>query len=185
MSFYFIIKMAKEKNSRLKNILTDLSSEDNIKVLTAIKQLRKHGKPDAIRPLVDLLHKSSNEEITGAIVSLFFDLQEQSVVEELILTIEDPTYNDIKPILLSIFWQSKLDGSGYLSTFIKEAISGDYLIGIEVMTIIDNFDSTFEEDEITNLKYDIDDAIMNEENLEKSNLLTTIKSSLENLNIEY
>lgn len=178
--------MTDKKNSRFNNILKDLTSKDEKKTLTAIKQLRKHGKPQAIAPLISLLNSSPSENITNSILSLLFDLKDQNTVDELILCIEDDGYESIKPILISIFWQSKLDGSSYIETFVKEAIKGNYLVGIEVMTIIDNFDeATFNEEEIDNLKYDLDDAIMNEANKEKAQLLFSIKESLGNLTIEY
>ncbi len=54
---------ATKKNSRLTNIITDLSSSDDKKVFTALKQLRKHGKKEAIKPLIELLSSSTKEEI--------------------------------------------------------------------------------------------------------------------------
>lgn len=178
--------MTDKKNNRLTNIIKDLSSNEDKKVLTAIKQLRKHGKPEAIKPLVDLLNSSSIEAITNAIIELLYDLKDQNSVEEIMLCIEDDTYQEIKPTLISIFWQSKLDGSNYIASFIKEAIKGDYLTALEVMTVIDNFDeATFNEDEIMNLKYDIEEAIIDEESVEKVKLLNSIKTSLDNLTIEF
>ncbi len=180
--------MNKNKNNRLNNIIKDLSSNDNKTVLTALKQLRKHGKPEAIKPLADLLLTSESDEISTTTINLLYDLKDQNVVDELMLCIEDEKYDEIKPILVAVFWQSKLDGSNYISSFVREAIKGDYMTAIEVMTVIDNFDeATFNEEEIINLKYDLDETIVDikENDLEKAKLLDSIKSSLDNLTIEY
>ena len=55
---------------------------------------------------------------------------------------------------------------------------------IEVLTVIESYDSSFNEEEIEDLKFDLDEAI-EEADIEKQKLLITIKSVLEGLNIEY
>ena len=176
--------MSDKKNTRLQNIIKDLATGEEKKVLTALKQVRKHGKPEAIRPIVELLKSTTNDLVKSEVISLLYDLKEQNVVEELIFAIEDDFFVDEKAILISIFWQSSLDGSEHISTFVKEAIKGDYMICIEVLTVIENFDATFQETEVEDLKFDLDEAI-SEEQTEKVNLLKGIRSILDLLNLEF
>lgn len=173
-----------KKNNRFNNIIKDLISEDEKKALTAIKQLRKHGKREAIKPLVDVLSSSKNDVIKQEVINLMYDLKDQSVVDEIILTIEDDAYENEKATLISIFWQSSLDGSEYLSTFVKEAIKGDYMTCVEVLTVIENFDATFQETEVEDLKFDLDEAIEQEET-EKVNVLIGIRKVLDEVNLEF
>jgi len=173
-----------KKKNRLNNIINDLSSKEEKKVFTAIKQLRKHGKKEALLPLVDLLSSTKNEVIKTEVTSLLFDLKDQNVVEELINIIENETYQSEKATLISVFWQSSLDSSEYISKIVKQAIIGDYMIGIEVLSVIDNYDCTFQETEIEDLKFDLDEAIQ-EETTEKINLLISIRSAIDSLNLEF
>lgn len=173
-----------KKNNRLNNIIENLSSSEEKKVFAALKQLRKHGKKEVIIPLIDTLHLSKNEDIKSEITNLLFDLKDQGVVENLVLSIENEKYILERPTLISIFWQSSLDSSQFISTFIKEAIKGDYLVGIEVLSVIDNYDSTFQETEIEDLKFDLDEAIESEQT-EKRNLLISIRSAIDSLNLEF
>ncbi len=173
-----------KKNNRITNIISDLSSNENKKTQKALKQLRKHGKKEAFIPLIDVLLTTNDNELKQEIINLLYDLKDQSVQEVIITAIENKKYDTIKDTLISIFWQSTLDGSQYISTFIREAINGNYLICLEVLTVIENFDNTFNEDEINDLKFDLDEAIENEET-EKKKLLLSIKSVLDTLNIEY
>ena len=106
------------------------------------------------------------------------------MVEDIILAIERDEFIAEKPILISIFWQSSLDSSQYISAFIKEAIKGDYFVGIEVLSVIDNYDITFQETEIEDLKFDLDEAIEMEET-DKKNLLISIRSAIDMLNLEF
>ena len=66
--------MSDKKNTRLQNIIKDLAASEEKKVLTAIKQLRKHGKPEAIRPIAELLKNTKNETIKSEVISLLYDL---------------------------------------------------------------------------------------------------------------
>ena len=113
-----------------------------------------------------------------------FDLKDQSVVEELIKAIDNDKYNNEKATLISIFWQSSLDSSEHITTIVKQAIKGDYLVGIEVLSVIDNYDTTFQETEIEDLKFDLDEAIQTEET-EKRDLLISIRSAMDALNLEF
>ncbi len=172
------------KNNRINNIIKDLRSNDTQKILVALNQLRKHGKKEAILPLIETYVSSSDETIKNEVLSVLYDLKDQSVAEEVILAIESDQFSADKNVLIAIFWQSSLDGSQYISTFVKEAIKGDYLTCIEVLSVLENFDAAFDESEIEDLKYDLDEAIEFEEE-EKAKILLVIKSTLEGLNIEY
>ena len=173
-----------KKNTRLTNIIKDLSSTDENKIFTALKQLRSHGKKEAVQPLIELLASNNNEEIKSEITNLLFDLKDQSVVEELIAVIDSNNYQSEMATLISIFWQSSLDSSENITSIVKQAIKGDYLVAIEVLSVIDNYDTTFQESEIEDLKFDLDEAI-EEDDSEKRNLLITIRIALDELNLEF
>lgn len=173
-----------KKNTRLNNIINDLCSSEEKKVLTALKQLRKHGKKEAIKPIVKLLSSTENSTVQSTIENLLFDLKDQTVVEEIIELIANNDYPSKTATLVSIFWQSSLDSSSHLSTFVRQAIVGDYTIGIEVLSVIDSYESTFQETEVEDLKLDLDEAI-SQETSEKQKLLMAIRQSLDELNLEF
>ena len=173
-----------KKNNRLTNIIKDLASNEEKKVLTAIKQLRKHGKREALIPLIEVLASSANEDIKTQILSLLIDLKDQSVVEDLILAIENDQFAELRPTLISILWQSNLNASEYLSSLINQAIHGDYMTAVEVMTVVDSFDDTFHEADVEELKFDLDDAIAGAE-AEKAKLLQGLRMSLDQLPLEF
>jgi len=172
-----------KKDNRFNNIIADLKSDNNKKVLTALKQLRKHGKAEAITPILDVF-VNADESIKQEIISFLFDLRDESTIEPLLSAIENKKYVKEKNMIISVFWQSGLDGSEHIDFFVNQAIKGDYITCLEALTVIENFDATFEEGKIEDLKYDLDEAIDNDET-DKKKLLESIKSTLESLNIEY
>ncbi len=177
--------MAEKKlGNRLKNIIADLSSADEKKVFTALKQVRKHGKKEAIIPLIDLLCTTKNEDIKNDISAILFDLKDQSAVDEIIAALDNQKYDDEKATLVSIFWQSSLDSSEHITSIVRQAIKGNYIVGIEVLSVIDNYDATFQETEIEDLKFDLDEAIETEVT-EKRDLLISIRAAMDELNLEF
>ncbi|MCO6499814.1 MAG: hypothetical protein J5I47_05480 [Vicingus serpentipes] len=177
--------MAQEKkDNRFNNIIKSLSSNKNEEVLTAIKQLRKHGKPEAIPHLLHLHQTTTNDEVINEITQFLFDLKDQSATETIINAIAKETNNSKKAFLISIFWQSVLDASDHLSFLVNQAIQGDYMVAVEAMTVIDNFETTFHEDEIMNIFYDLDEAIEHEEE-DKKELLITFKEAIRSLSVEF
>ena len=173
-----------KKDKRFNNIIKNLSSKKEEEVLTAIKQLRKHGKPEAIPHLIHLHQTTKNEEVVNHITAFLFDLKDQTAAQPIINAIEQESNNQQKAFLISIFWQSALDASEHLSFLVKQAIIGDYMVAVEALTVIDNFESTFQEDEIMDIEYDLDEAIENESD-EKKELLISFKSAIKSLNVEF
>lgn len=171
-------------DKRYSNIINDLTATNTKDILTAIKQLRKHGKAEAIPHLIKLYKNTSNEEVKSNLQDFFFDLKEQSATEAIIQEIENETSVELKTFLISIFWQSNLDASEHLQFLINQAIQGDYMTCVEVLTLIDSFDTTFQEEEIQDIDFDLADAIDSEDG-DKKDILITLKNALPSLNIEF
>ncbi|MCB9336402.1 MAG: hypothetical protein H6586_09640 [Flavobacteriales bacterium] len=174
----------KNKDNQYNNIIKDLNSKDESKVLIAIKQLRKYGKPESIDALLNLYISTHNSTVKSEITSILYDLKDEQSVGRIISAIENEKYATIKPFIISILWQSSVDASSYLDVLITQAIEGDYEICLEVLTVIENLDTTFNADEISDINYDLIEAIENEET-DKKFLLISLKDVIDNLTSDY
>lgn len=175
----------KRNDNKFNNIIKDLQASDTQKVVTAIKQLRKSGKPEAIEPLLDVYLVNKDSEVQQAITELLFDLKAENTTQAIIDAIENDKYFSIKAFLISIFWQAGLDASNHLGCLVQEAVNGDFSVCLEVLTVIENFDATFGEDEVNDLIFDLEENIDHEENEEKQKLLISLRMVLQQLNIEF
>ena len=175
----------KRNDNKFNNIIKDLQGNDTQKVLTAIKQLRKSGKLEAIEPLLDVYLVNKDSEVQQAITELLFDLKAENTTQAIINAIENDKYFSIKTFLISIFWQSGLDASNHLSYLVQEAVNGDFNVCLEALTVIENFDATFGEDEVNDLIFDVEETIDIEENEEKQKLLISLRMVLQQLNVEF
>ncbi|MGE0560642.1 MAG: hypothetical protein AB7O47_02385 [Flavobacteriales bacterium] len=175
-----------KNNNRFNNIIKDLKSNDTEKVLTAIKQLRLHGQKEAIAEVLAVFIETTNEEIKKSITNLLFDLKSEDSVLPIIKAINDKKYASIKAFLISIFWQSSLDASEYLNTFIRLAVKGDYNTCLEIFTVIESFDSSFDEEQIQDAIYDIEEKLDDYEiDEEFRKLLYLLKDVVSNLPTEF
>lgn len=174
----------KNNNNKFNNIIKDLLSDDVDKILVALKQLRKSGKPEAIHLLLDVYLHTKDNLIQEEISALLFDLKLESATDELIKAISLKKYSELKPFIISIFWQAGLDTSNHLEFLVKQAIKGNYFVCLEVLTVIENIDATFNEEEINDLILDLEEAIEEEES-EKQPLLISLKAVIQQLNVEF
>ncbi|HEX8517668.1 MAG TPA: hypothetical protein VF868_15830 [Bacteroidia bacterium] len=100
-----------------------------------------------ITNLISLLTDPSNKEIKEeALVTLKKDKG-----EELLLTaIASPESDGKKHILVAACWESEINFSKYLPFFVLLAMSDDYLVSLEAITVIENMEGPFEKDHLKN-----------------------------------
>lgn len=173
-----------KNNNRFNNIIKDLKSNDKEKILVAIKQLRSHGQKEAIPEVLELFIQTNDQEIKSQLTNLLFDLKSETAILPLFNAINSLKYKSIQPFLISIFWQSSLDASEHLNKLVRLAINGDFNVCLEVLTVIENFDSSFDEDNIMEAIYDIEEELT-EADENKYKLLVSMKERISSLQIDY
>lgn len=173
-----------EDSAAVKSILKDLNASDSTIVLDAIKRNRKEGNQKTFKALLETLGKTDEPTVESAIIEFLFDLKDTSATTELIRVLEDNSLEFYNSFLIAAFWQSKLDGSDHLSLFVKHAIKGDYMVCLEALTVIENFDSAFSESEIQSCSLDLAEAIEEEQNSDQLALLKSLKEVVDELPIE-
>lgn len=138
----------KAQKKKLKAILDDLQSEDSKKVLKALKSLESHGDPSVIPALADCLLRQPAAPIEKEVLELFCSLKDSSAVVEVMDIIADPTYLPIRPKLLTTIWNTKVDFSDYIDEFVEIAVDGDFMEALDCLTIIENLEGPFMEEDI-------------------------------------
>ncbi len=136
----------KEREKTLQAIIKDLWASDEAIVLDAIKRARDEGDPSLIVPLLEMRATTESEKITDAIQNLLFDLSDNACLPPLIEALDDPKRRKIRSFILSIFWQSRLEATPYISTLTRIALEGNYMEALEVLTVVENLEGPFEEE---------------------------------------
>lgn len=170
------------ENKKLKALIEKLYSGSDNTVIETIDELRKHGAAEAILPLVETLVSHPSEKVKSEIIDFLFDLKVDEALQPLITAIADKRNKEYKNTLISALWHSSLDASEHLTFLVEQAIGGDYLTCLEVLTVVENLNGPFQPDEIENLLTLLDEK--KGKNPETQDLLEQIESVLQNFLID-
>jgi len=137
-----------KKADKLKQILLDLNATDETKITKALKALEAHGNSSAIKPLAEKLLTGLSEKNEKELVELLCSLKDTSVTAELMDVIEDEKFESIRPTMLSVVWNTKVDFSDYIDEFVHIATKGSLVETLDCLTIIENMEGPFMEENI-------------------------------------
>lgn len=125
-------------DKRVKKLVSDLEERDERKVIGALKRIPHEGSPDVIIPMLRLLAKSPSSEVQMLLQKTLFNLKDQACSDKFIDALEMDELAPIRTEILTCVWQSGLDVSESLDLLIDISIKDDYMVAVEVLTIIDN-----------------------------------------------
>jgi len=135
-------------SQKLQSILNNLHSKDEKKVSKAIKDLEAHGNAHAIKSLAEALLNSDSEMNKREIIELLSSLKDTSTVVEMIEVLSDKMFLPIRQQLLTTIWNMKVDFSNYVDDFVEIAVNGDFMEALDCLTIIENLEGPFMEENI-------------------------------------
>lgn len=138
----------KQDKLKINTLLSDLQSKDEVKIAGAIKAFAVHGHATVIAPIIEVWKSGLSAENEALVIDLFQSLKDTSAIEPLMEAFNDPGNAALRRKLVSAFWNSKLDFSDYLADFVLFGIEGDFLDALEVITLIENFETVAPESAI-------------------------------------
>jgi hypothetical protein len=136
-------KMA--QSARIKQLIADLFSKDEKKVLKTLSILEGEGTADVIKPICECYQENISSKVNEKIVEFLNNLSDSTAAPELVDVLRDDDFKNMRQILLGACWQSKLDMSPFIADFVSIATDGELLEAFECTTIIDNLEGPFEE----------------------------------------
>ena len=129
--------MGSGDNTKLKQQISSLRSNNRSAILGTIKELRSEGDVSVLPELFNLLLVQEDEEILAEITTLLNDLKEKEAAEILARAISNPEYKQIQTTLVAACWQNGLSYGKHIPVFVDVLISGDYSAAIEAFTVIE------------------------------------------------
>lgn len=138
----------KQDKLKINTLLADLKSNDKVKVAGAIKAFAVHGHTTVIEPIIEVWRSGLSTENEALVIDLLQSLKDTSTIEPLMEAFNDPANVPLRRKLASTFWNSKLDFSDYLADFVLFGIEGDLLDALEVITLVENFETVAPESAI-------------------------------------
>lgn len=139
----------KEKTKKkLSQLLLDLKSDSESKITSAIHELASIGDLSTIPVLYELIKQKPGTYLQKQVAKLLSDIQISGAPEVFIQLINNEEDSVTLKMFLPLLWESKLDFSDYLADFVEISASGDYLIALDCLTIIENMPGPFSESQL-------------------------------------
>lgn len=136
------------KSKKIKSYILQLKEKDKVKKLEAIQLMKASGDESCVIPLVEELNVSDSPEVITAIVDVLNTAKLSGVPAEIARCLSNHSYSDVHKHLLSSVWNSGLDYRPYLKEIVGATLQGGLEEAIECITIIENLDGPFNEEQI-------------------------------------
>ena len=138
----------KRTNKKLDQILSDLKAADDKLVAHAIKSLEIHGKSEAIKPICKRLMEPMSEKNRADLIEVLCSLKDSETRVEIMDVLADDQYFPVRKEILNAIWNMKVDFSDYVAEFVEIAVNGDFMEALDCLTIIENMEGPFIEEDI-------------------------------------
>lgn len=126
-----------EDNKTDELLINKLQSADTSIVFEALRRIKEGSTIKVIPHLFDLINENTQNIVKKDIIRIICDIKEKEAVPVLINEIKKRNFGSDTSDVVSTFWQSRLDFSKYLSTFIRIFIKEDYQTAIEAFTVVE------------------------------------------------
>lgn len=175
----------KAQQKKLKAILEDLNSGDVKKATKALKSLETHGDSSVIPALAECLLREPSAQIEQEILELFSSLKDSSAAVEVMDIIADPTFLPIRQKILTTIWNTKVDFSDYIDEFVEIAVEGDFMEALDCLTIIENLEGPFMEENILECQLHLKNFLESDapRDEQKLHILSEIALKIKEINI--
>ena len=134
-------------NKKVQQLLLDIQNGDASKVIKAIKTLEAHGNTSALEPLINYWKNVTDPSLDRELGEFFAALKDTDSRHPIMKMLEDEEDTEFRIKLLTAIWNCKVDYSDYLAEFVQIAADGTFMETLECLTIIENLDGPFEEEQ--------------------------------------
>ncbi len=129
-------------------IRRDLFSDDDAVVKRAIEKCREQGTSAVVEALIAFYASDASEELKQEVASMLSSLKVSGVEGYFEAALKNPTMAHIKRDLITFMWNSDINPSGSLMEISSIAVSGDYATRLECLTLIENSEAVFQEENV-------------------------------------
>ena len=169
-------KLSKEQQE----VIAQLYSSSDSKVLKAIDDLRELGNENTLPPLLNLLKTTESETVREEIFRYLNELKSQKGLHYIIEAIEDESFAIFKGELIQSLWESGAECKPYLTQMVRIAQEEDFMVALEAVTVIEAMNPPFDPTLLNQLA-DQTEASMALEDGIKSDLLKSLVTLLRNM----
>ena len=87
------------------------------------------------------------QKIKEEIKSIFSELKNKDILDFLLSQLSEGS-NEVKELILFSIWSSGIDMTDHIPELIEASCSGDYMVILEALTVLENLEGPFNEDDL-------------------------------------
>ncbi len=125
-------------NNNIQQVKNLLSNSDKDTLPSVIEQIRDTGVPKLLPTLVDIYKKCDDTDVRTAIFNLLSDVSQRDIVDAMVDCIINETDINVKQMLITSCWYSRIDYLPRLEVFIDLVLSSPFELAFEAFTVIEN-----------------------------------------------
>ena len=142
-------KITLQKQEKINTLLSELKSDTIVKIKTTLDALELIGNETVIYPILRLLNPTEDHnEKNQLLIEFLCTIKDSAIKETIIDSLSEEEFKSIRNKVLSVIWNSPLDFSEYLDLFVRIAIEGTFMESLECLTILENLEGPFEEEQL-------------------------------------
>ncbi|MCC5924484.1 MAG: hypothetical protein JJT77_11925 [Crocinitomicaceae bacterium] len=175
-----------KKQEKIQLLMQDVVSGDAKRLKKGLDGLRSNGDVIVLPELLEYWSIVTDEPTQKAIQQLFIDLKDSNAVSPIMECLVNLKDTSLQIKLLNTIWNTKVDFSEHLSTFVRLAVHGDLETAIECLTIIENLEGPFQEYQFLDAQVELSEfPERNEANTPKAQLISEIAQIIKDLESEH
>tara|TARA_B100000795_G_C22804493_1_gene443962 strand:- start:1299 stop:1823 length:525 start_codon:yes stop_codon:yes gene_type:complete len=167
-----------DNNIKLLAIQKDLLSTDEKVVLKALKEVSKHGNPTVMPALLKATFLNGSQDVLKAGKFILYNLKDNNCVDFLFEALNDERYMEFHNIIAASIWEAGLKVDDRLLDLVELAVRLDYVTAIEISTIIENIETGFPYEEVTDASLTINEYVEDSTDENKNSLLISLAETL-------
>ncbi len=176
LSLHQIMSKKKEKLHLL--LLSDIESSDDQRVLDGLNKIKAEGTIQLLPHLFKLWFNSS-EEVELGVTEVLYSLKDEDAIPIIMDTLEKTKDGNQRQKLTSIFWNAGFEPKEFLSILVKNATEGEFMEAFECLTVIENMEPPFPEDQLMDGLVILKDYFSKKPSGEKVDLIRSIATIIQ------
>ena len=168
-----------EKNKDTQNILQNLQSNNEGIVLKGLQDARNKESVEILPAIINLMTNTKNPTVFGEIKLLLSELKIPNASDILVEYAGKESTIGFKDILIASLWRSGFSCEKHLKSLVNIACTEDYMTAFEALTVIANMESPLNQKELLECVSQTNEAIQQENDDKKNNLLKSLLGVLE------
>lgn len=169
------------QNKVLAQLKKDLMANEAKVIVPAIKQVAKEGDVSIMNELLHATFLSGFVKAQEEGLNVLNNIKVPESLDSLIEALKNEKFKAHRSEIAAAIWQAGLNPEDRLIELVEIAVDSDYMTIVEVTTIIENIESGFPYEEVSEAALIINEHILDHEDESRVALLSSLSATLNSM----